>query len=473
MLAPDSTTEPSVPEQVSPNLTRRVLIAEDAPETALFLSRILIKDGYTVDTVADGEQCLAMVDSVRPDLVLLDIMMPKVHGMDVLKAIHARSQAGTPVGVIVCSTRAFKADIDLAKSLGAFDFLTKPIHRQRLLDVVDAYFTARSSPGDADAAPVARNVQHQTYGDPLEERYIPTLKHLRTMIRLWGTRGSIPVPGQHVVRHGGNTSCLEVRCGDELIILDAGSGIRELGLELAKSPPRTIHLLIGHTHWDHIQGFPFFAPAYIPGFKIKIYGASGFGKDLASIFHGQLDSDYFPVDLRDLKAELEFLVLRDNPVHIGDIAVHWELMHHPGATVGFRLDFGPQERFARVAYVTDNEFLHGYLGHPRAVERRPELLLPYQRLLAFLLDVDLLISEAQYFNEDYPKKIGWGHSSLSNACLLAKLCRAKRWLITHHDPLDDDQILERKINLARQILREIEFNIEVNAAYDGFTEYLG
>lgn len=466
-------------EQISPNATRRVLIAEDAPETALFLSRVLIKEGYTVDTAADGEQCLAVVDAFKPDLVVLDIMMPKVHGMDVLKAIQSRAHAGAPIGVVVCSARGFKADIDLAKSLGAFEFLTKPIHRQRLLDVVQAYFEARAkgpltvdqpAPTNHHAQPAARNAH---YVDSDQEHYLPSLKNLRTMLRLWGTRGSIPVPGQRVVRHGGNTSCLEIRCGDDLVVIDAGSGIRELGQELAKQPPREIHLFIGHTHWDHIQGFPFFAPAYIPGFKVHIYGASGFGKDLASIFHGQLDRDYFPVDMRDMKAELDFRVLRDNPVRIGDVAVHWELMHHPGATVGFRIDFGPQERFARIGYVTDNEFLQGYLGHPRAVEHRPEALMPYQRLIAFLSDVDVLISEAQYFNEDYVKKIGWGHTSLGNACLLTKLCRVKRWLITHHDPLDEDQVLERKLNLARQILREIEHPIEVNTAYDGLTEYLG
>jgi CheY-like chemotaxis protein/phosphoribosyl 1,2-cyclic phosphodiesterase len=441
---------------------RRILVADDVPGTVEFLAEMLTQRGYEVATAEDGEQALERVRSFEPDLVILDIMMPKVHGIDVLKTIRADG-AKKDVGFIVCSARSFAVDVKSVRDLGAFDFLMKPFEFQSVLEKVEAFFAGRPprralSGAGVAAAPTSAQITGA---------YRPTLETARGYWRMWGTRGSIPVSGPRFARHGGNTSCLEVRTGDDLCIIDAGSGIRDLGLTLLKDGPRKVPLLIGHTHWDHIQGFPFFVPAYVPGWEFEIYGASGFGKSLDQLFSGQLDRDYFPVEMQDMSARLTFRTLGENPLRVGKIAVYWELMNHPGATIGFRIEVEGQ----RIGYVTDNEFLKGYLGSPLALTRASELVEPYERIIQFVQDVDVLILEMQYTNDEYPKKIGWGHSSMSNACLLTKLARAKRLVVTHHDPMHDDDFLQTKLNLTRQILKELDYPIEVSNGFDGYTGY--
>jgi CheY-like chemotaxis protein/phosphoribosyl 1,2-cyclic phosphodiesterase len=439
----------------------RVLIADDAPETTMLLSKALAHAGFETATAEDGEQALAMVDTFQPALVVADIMMPKLHGIDLLKRIKARPD-GARIGVLMMSARAFEPDMNQARQLGAVGFMVKPVKGKDVIKAAEDFFAGKL------ATPEARAAARPTVPSGGGDIYLPALDSARGTLRLMGTRGSIAVPGATVTRHGGNTSCLEVRLGDDLVIIDAGTGIRELGLELAKSGPRRIHLFIGHTHWDHIQGFPFFAPAYIPGFEIFIYGSSGFGKPLEQIFHGQLDQDYFPVQMSAMAATMHFLALKDNPVEVGGIGVHWEYANHPGSTVGFRLDLSGK----KIGYFTDNEFLRGYVGHPARAIDSPERLKPYEAMLRFLDGVDCLIHEAQYTNEEYLRKINWGHTSVSNACVLAKLTGAKRWYITHHEPTHDDNALDRQVSLVRQVLRTIDCPIEVSNAYDGMIIYL-
>ncbi len=270
------------------------------------------------------------------------------------------------------------------------------------------------------------------------------------------------------MRHGGNTSCLEIEFGQDRFIFDAGSGIRELGLDLMKGEARRLHVFITHTHWDHIQGFPFFTPAYVPGFQVTVYGAEGFGKSLESLFRGQLDSDYFPVQMEDMNADIEFRHLGSEPIRIGDVIVSWEYVQHPGATVGYKIDVAG----TTLAWIPDNEFLQGYIGEPDAISLDEGIFDPYRRIIDFLTEVDVLIHEAQYTNEEYVSKIGWGHSSVSNACLLAKLAKVKRWIVTHHDPMHDDRFLETKLSLTRQQLARLDHDIPLRHGHDGLVELL-
>jgi len=303
--------------------------------------------------------------------------------------------------------------------------------------------------------------------DSTQEPYHPVLDTTRARFKLWGTRGSTPTPGAQFLRTGGNTSCMSVASGGELFIFDAGSGIRDLGLEMLTAPPRKVHLFITHTHWDHIQGFPFFGPAYVPGFEILIYGAEGFGKDLKAVFRGQLDREYFPVQMEDMQSRLHFRHLTANPLRAGSARVSWEFAQHPGATVGYKIEIGGK----KIAWVPDNEFLQGYTGSPGEITRDHPLALPYAAMIDFLSDADVVIHEAQYTPEEYPGKIRWGHSSVSNACVLMKLAGVPRWVVTHHDPLHDDTFLEAKLNLTRQILEQIGHPIYVSHGYDGRTEF--
>lgn len=296
----------------------------------------------------------------------------------------------------------------------------------------------------------------------------PQLDMTRGHVALFGTRGSTPTPGGPFVRHGGHTSCMALFVDDEVFIFDAGSGIRDLGTVLAKGNPRRLHLFITHTHWDHIQGFPFFQPAYLPGFEMIIYGSKSFGKDIESVFRGQLDQEYFPVQMDDMHATFDFRSLPEEPLAFGNVKISWEVVNHPGTTVGYKVEANGK----RIGWIPDNEFLQGYVGPPDEIRPDSPHLGDYRKVIDFISDMDVLVHEAQYTNDEYPFKFGWGHSSVSNACALIKLGNIRRWIVTHHDPSHDDCFLEAKLSITRQILEEIDHSVFVTHGYDGLMEYL-
>jgi phosphoribosyl 1,2-cyclic phosphodiesterase len=287
-------------------------------------------------------------------------------------------------------------------------------------------------------------------------------------ITLWGTRGSSPTPGGRFIRHGGHTSCMSLSHDGAQFVFDAGSGIREFGRKLLEDNPRQLHLFITHTHWDHIQGFPFFAPAYTPGYEIEIFGAKTFNKPLKSVFKGQLDQEYFPVQMEDMRAHLDFHHLNGAPINIEGVKISWIQTCHPGTTLGYKIEVEGK----KIAWFPDNEFLKGHLDPLDDLTRESEVVQPFLPVIDFLSDVDLLFHEAQYTDEEYLHKVGWGHSSVGNACQLAHLAKVKRWIITHHDPSHDDSFLEMKLNVTRRLLSRLDSKVQVSHGYDGLTEYL-
>ena len=434
----------------------RVLIVDDSEDHVALVKHLLTSEGYSVDVARTGPEGLELIRSSCPSLVILDVMLPGLNGVQLLQTLR-QDPATAQVPVIVCSAKDYRPELKLAGELGAVDFITKPIIPADFRRRIDRFFEEGAS---------ALRTEPEVMPLQSPEVYRPQLILPDTFLRFWGTRGSLPVSGRPYVVHGGDTSCMEMRVGDDLLIFDAGTGIRSLGVELLKTGPRRIHLFIGHTHWDHIQGFPFFSPAYIPGFEIHMYGAPGFGKDLRAIIQGQQDRDYFPIQFEDMRAKLEVHVLDESPVRIGDSEVSWHYVHHPGAAVGFRVKMHGKV----IAYISDNEFAKGWLGNPGTLVPGHPVVVSSEALIGFVRDVDVLVHEAQYTNEEYPTKIGWGHSSLSNACALAKLGGVKRWIVTHHDPAHTDDQLSSKILLTRQVLAEVGHKIEVVHAYDGFVD---
>ncbi len=445
----------------SAHRNHRILIAEDVEVNALITSALLEKEGFEVAVAQDGEACLEKARSFAPDMIILDLLMPKVHGLQVLKQLKADLET-SHIGVIVCTGKTYKTEVQQARELGAFDFLAKPFQEEELLVRVDHFFSTQ----------VVRP-SHEPPGQSQKPRtegiYRPRIDAEHGSFRLWGTRGSIPISSPRFIRHGGNTTCMEMDYNGERIIFDAGTGIRDLGLSLLRGKPRKIHLFITHTHWDHIQGFPFFAPAYVPGYDITIYASPNVDKDLKSIFEGQLDRAYFPVQLEDMQARLEFKYLGDEPVQIGGARISWEYTFHPSPTVGYKIEIGGK----RLAFIPDNEFLKGYLDAPQVITPGSKEVGIYANLLDFLSDVDILVHGAQYTNEEYVNKVGWGHTSLSNACALVHLIRPQKWIVTHHDPLHDDAFLQEKLSLTRQVLRSVDCaGVIIIHAYDGMVEYL-
>jgi diguanylate cyclase (GGDEF)-like protein len=278
-------------------------------------------------------------------------------------------------------------------------------------------------------------------------------------VRFWGTRGSIASPGEHTARFGGNTSCVEVRAPDgTVIVLDCGTGARELGAHLVRTlpAPLRLHLFIGHTHWDHIQGFPFFVPAFLPGAELNVYAPLGFQQSLEEAMAGQMEYSYFPVKLRDLRSRIHFTELEEGFFRVGDVLVETQYLNHTAPTIGYRMSSGG----ATVAYVTDHEPFwkseDGILHHPGD-----------QRHVAFMRGADLVIHDAQYTHEEYTDRLGWGHSTVEYATDVALAAGAKRLALFHHDPAHDDTAMDQLEVDARARVKECRGVLDVFAAREG------
>jgi phosphoribosyl 1,2-cyclic phosphodiesterase len=287
-------------------------------------------------------------------------------------------------------------------------------------------------------------------------------------ITFWGTRGSIPTPGPETTTYGGNTCCVEVRCGIEIIIFDAGTGIRALGLALMKEfpeQPLTIHLFISHTHWDHIQGFPYFMPAYLPATTIHIYGSQGQGRPLERILRGQMDTDYFPVALGDMKSILHVHEFKGKPFQIGEATVAAMYLNHPGMTLGYRLTHAGNS----VAYATDHEPYQQtlpHLGHRAEAGRDFGQRLDAE-LVRFIAGTDLYIGDAQYSDEEYPARIGWGHSSVGAIVEVAIEAQVRALALFHHDPLHDDKMVAAMEETAQRLTAARGSAVHCFAAREG------
>jgi phosphoribosyl 1,2-cyclic phosphodiesterase len=272
-------------------------------------------------------------------------------------------------------------------------------------------------------------------------------------VTFWGTRGSIPTPGPRTRQYGGNTSCVEVRCGRDILIFDAGTGIRELGLALMQEfsgKPMTLHLFISHTHWDHIQGFPFFVPAYQATTQLHVYGSPGQGRPLEKLLMGQMDPDYFPVAFGDLQSAVHVHEFRGADFRIGEATISAMYLNHPGMCLGYRVSHGGRA----LVYATDSEPYRTILPHvgQRGEEGREFGQALDEELVRFTAGADLYIAEAQYTDEEYRGRIGWGHSSLSATVEVALKAGVRALALYHHDPMHTDEVVS---DMLRQAEREI------------------
>lgn len=254
-------------------------------------------------------------------------------------------------------------------------------------------------------------------------------------IHFWGVRGSIPCPGAETVRYGGNTPCIEMRVGGQRLIFDGGTGLRVLGQYLLGQMPVKANLLFTHSHWDHIQGFPFFVPAFIPGNRFHIYGAiAPNGSTIEQRLNDQMLHPNFPVPLQIMAAQLEFHDINIGDVlEFGEVKVNTALLNHPGEAVGYRVSWNGYA----AAYVTDTEHLPDRLD---------------DNVLFLAHNADVLIYDATYTDEEYhsprSSKVGWGHSTWQEAVKVAKAANVKRLVIFHHDPLHNDDFLD---NVGEQV----------------------
>lgn len=275
-------------------------------------------------------------------------------------------------------------------------------------------------------------------------------------IKFWGVRGSIPCPGPKTMKYGGNTACIELRFPEinRLIIIDAGSGIRELGNFMMandfKQGPINTDIFLTHTHWDHIMGFPFFTPIYVPGSTIRVHGPVSFeGDTLEKIVGGQLTYRYFPVRQAELAAKIEYLDLKEGEFDLGDgITVTTKYLNHPILCLGYR--FSWRGKTFCTAYDTE-PFRNVFCTDPEdpsydeGMATEGELVAQEQNgvLEQFFSGVDLLVHDSQYTDEEYTARfLGWGHSSFEHAVAAAKRAGVKSLALFHHDPMRTDEQID-------------------------------
>jgi phosphoribosyl 1,2-cyclic phosphodiesterase len=263
------------------------------------------------------------------------------------------------------------------------------------------------------------------------------------IVRFWGTRGSIPTPGARTRKYGGNTTCLEVRFNDTILIVDAGSGIRELSqcwAEQASGQPLHISLLLTHLHWDHIQGFPFFGMAYQAGNTIDVYGSSRPEGSTEQLLSDQMKGAYFPIPLAAMRAELNFYETQQE-FGIGEIRIRTCALPHPGGSLGYRFTAGGQT----FVFATDCEFDKA-ATNPEQLRQDHRARRQYDAgLTAWLENADLLVIDCQYTDEEYQSKSGWGHNSIATVVDLCEQVRPKMLGLFHHDPMSIDPMVSQRV----------------------------
>ncbi len=259
-------------------------------------------------------------------------------------------------------------------------------------------------------------------------------------VRVWGCRGSLASPGPDTVRYGGNTSCVEVALGDgTTLILDAGSGIRELGHRLGRQPAHPVHVLLTHLHLDHLQGLAFFKPLWERDVELHVWGPASPTQTLEERVAMYLSPPLFPVHLADVPSSVTFHDAPTEPWTIGAATVQAANVSHQGPTVGYRIE----EHGRSLAYLPDHE--------PSIGIDISSLDVSWLSGFELADGVDVLLHDTQYFDEEYAEHVGWGHSAVSHAIVIARRTRARQVVLFHHDPGHSDDDLERLLAHALEL----------------------
>ena len=427
-----------------------VLLIEDDVESRKRIARLFAQHDWDIIEAEDGAAGIALAFAERPDVIVCDLLLPRISGLQVCRAIREKLDS---TKIIIVAGRIYHIPRDAVLEAGGDGYFVKPLQWEKLAAVRKR----------------ARRPRRK-----LTPRHSRALKFHTpsTRIKFWGVRGSIPVPGPSTIGYGGNTTCVEVRTNGDIIVLDAGSGIRELGVALEQefgSAPINLTLLLTHTHWDHIQGLPFFLPAYKAKNTIRVLGYEGARAGLATILAAQMEVPFFPVSWSDLPGTIKIRELKKMEFSIGKVRVRSRFLNHPGVCAGYRLF----TREGSIAFLPDNEPFEPLKlklaardgTHPHRA--RAQAVVQRSKLVEFLKDTDVLILDSQYTDEKYLEHIGWGHGALSRVVSLALEARAKKLFLFHHDPAHNDRKIDEMLERARLLVVESGRKLEVEAAREG------
>lgn len=426
-----------------------VVIDNDALSRAL-ISQCVAGKGWRVLEAENGESGVELVAKQKPAAVLCDIRTTRRNGFKVCRYIREQPELKTTC-VILTTPSHFLNDRETAMQSGADAYLVKPFLPPELWRILDS-----CSP---DLPPPAQAAAEKPSVGP-------------TLIRFWGVRGSIPTPGPDTANFGGNTSCIEVRVGGQVIILDAGSGIRRLGQSLAeefRNRQLNITLLVSHTHWDHIQGFPFFMPAYSPKVNVRILGYGGAVVGLRGALFEQMQSAFFPVGLDQMASHVTFEELEELEFQLGMVKVRTIFANHPGICLGYRLSTPDGD----VVYLPDHEAYERHeVERQKAAGESSRVGLEYARsedakMIEFMRDADLVIADSQYDEAEYSARRGWGHSCAADTVENAARAGVKRLFLFHHDPDHRDEKISEMLAQAKARAAALGSPMLVDAAREG------
>lgn len=399
----------------------KFFLVDDDPDTLALVECLLNKAGHEVVTCGSSAEALRDIPTVHPDCVITDLMMPGMDGFELTRELRRRTELAS-MKILILSAKNYDFDRRRAKEMGADGYLTKPINRETLLHSINEIVSDRIA------------------------------------VHYWGVHGTLPVPGPRYARYGGNTSCVSVDVGGEpLYVFDCGSGIKGLSDRIMTSPTTrfSARIFISHTHWDHINTVPFFTPLYLRGNQIEIFGPYQGDLTIERAISAQMESVYFPVTVREFGARLMFRDLREESLEFGPVRIDTMLLRHPGYCLGYKLTC----RNRTICYITDNEL---YLPtHPQHDARY------VQNLANFVRGADVLITDTTYRDHEYPSKVDWGHSCVSQVAELAARAEVKRLHLFHHDPDQTDDDIDIKLNETRAALERLGSKVVCEAPAEG------
>ena len=399
----------------------KFLIVDDDPIILMLMRAVLEEGGHSVKSYESSASALRDIPVDRPDVVISDVIMPEMDGFELCREIRSRPDLAA-IKIIMCSSKSYEFDRRRAKELGADGYIVKPIERDSLLRLI---------------------------GEILSED---------VTVSYWGVHGTLPVPGPGSLRHGGNTPCISVEIsGEPLYVFDCGTGIKQLSDHLAASKAQRLsaRVFITHTHWDHINTIPFFGPLFVRGNQIEVFGPYQGDLTTERAVAAQMESVYFPVTTREFGARILFRDLREETLTFGPVRIDTILLKHPGYCLGYRLTCHGRS----VCYITDNEL---YLPTDPRYD-----LSHVERLANFARGADLLIADTAYRDHEYPAKVNWGHSCVSEVTDLAARAKVKRLHLFHHDPDQSDDDIDLKLIEAREALLRLGSSVECDAPAEG------